>query len=217
MKLFDNLIISPNSSEAGLLYGRLDNYFSEPWGEYDNDIASTLVSLRRNMTALDPFFEQISNSENWPTMMGAQSFELYSSEYILVRINLWFPQVATQEQNDQYRRYLSIDELHNHDFSFFTICLLGPGYKTHFYHDPAFTPNHNLGDIINLEDKGVLALSGERVLYVERDSDYHMQHWPDDFSVTLNVIPKNIPGKTNVQYILNADTFEVNTILAGDL
>jgi hypothetical protein len=123
----------------------------------------------------------------------------------------------TLKKSKIYRRYLSIDELHNHDFSFFTICLLGPGYKTHFYHDPAFTPNHNLGDIINLEDKGVLALSGERVLYVERDSDYHMQHWPDDFSVTLNVIPKNIPGKTNVQYILNADTFEVNTILAGDL
>jgi hypothetical protein len=217
MKLFESLSSRLDSGIAGTLYERLDGIFAESWQDNYENIAAILVSLRRDMTALDPFFAEMSNSGNWPDMAGAQSFVLYTSKHILVRINLWFPQSDSQRDNDQYRRYLSIDELHNHDFSFFTICLLGPGYRTRFYHDPCFSHTRNLGNRIELTDLGVLQLTEERVLFVEKDVDYHMQHWPDEFSVTLNVIPRNIPGKTNIQYILNPRTFEISNIIAGEL
>jgi hypothetical protein len=201
-------------ASASEIYGRLDEVMAADWRARMPEIAGLLVELRRDQRALRHFVSFQLRDGAWPTLEGAQSFVLARTDSMIVRTNLWFPPAARTANLDTYRKYLSIGEIHNHDFFFFTICLLGPGYTTQFYLDQAYSDSWDVGDKPMLEDLGVHALDDEKVLFVERDLDYHAQHWPQAFSATLNLIPRNVSGKHPVQYILDANDLSIKTVVS---
>jgi hypothetical protein len=212
--LSDNKSVSiKRTSEQ--LYRELDALMTDEWLSNKVAIASVLVALRTNMSALGGLINDSAKRQIWPVMSGAQSFFLYESSNVLVRINLWFPENSKNAAIDNLRKYLSIGELHNHDFDFFTICLLGSEYMTHFYKDKKYSSHLKKGDHPDLDEVGIFKLKNDDVLFVERDVDYHLQHWPEDFTVTLNAIPRRISGKINVQYILDPVSLRVKTVVAA--
>jgi hypothetical protein len=196
------------------LYTQLDYLMADDWQSSAGEIASVLVSLRSNLTAVHEIIKKCLEHKTWPKMNGAQSFYLFEGHNVVVRINLWFPSGALNPAIDRLRKYLSVGELHNHDFDFFTICLLGSGYSTHFYRDKKYSGRLRKGDQPDLEDLGIFHLQGDSVLYVEKDIDYHLQHWPNDFTVTLNAIPRKTHSEKNIQYILDSKTLTIKTVIS---
>lgn len=141
----------------------------------------------------------------WPEVAGAQSFRLMMTKNIIVRLNLWYPPDNAEKPLDSYRRYLSIDELHNHDFEFFTSCVFGPGYTTTLYRDDNHHENRIKGEKVDLSLVGTRRVAPKEIVFFEIGKDYHEQHWPEAFSVTLNVISRFLAKDHRVQYILNRD------------
>lgn len=197
------------------IYALIDDLFADDWRDHVDALASCMIGLRAEHRALRDLLSRHAMNAAEPTLQGAQSFLLKFTPRYGIRINLWFPETELARTNDRYRRYLSIDEMHNHDFSFLTICLSGPGYTSSFYRDRDFSAERQAGDRLDLAPAGEISLCGDRVLLVDRDLDYHAQHWPASFSTTLNLIPRD-PHPRPTQYIVNRHDLTVREVARGE-
>lgn len=178
-----------------------------------DEIAQLFADLCQTGDALvKNFVVEACQRKEWPQVSGAQSFRLLMTDNIIVRLNLWYPPDNPESPLDSYRRYLSIDELHNHDFEFFTSCVFGPGYTTTLYHDPNHHPNRQKGDFVQLEKLGTKHVQCGDIVFFEAGTDYHEQHWPPSFSVTLNLISRHLAREERVQYVLDTQ-HRVKTII----
>jgi hypothetical protein len=197
------------------LVNQLNQIQHSNWDKQKQEVAQILVAFRNDNCALKKIVSDAIYKKSFPEMKGAQSFTLFSSTTMAVRVNLWFPASTKNLALDRLRQYLSIGELHNHDFNFASICLVGPGYRTHFYRESNYKSTHKSGDLPDLSDLGEYALMGDDVLFVEKDVDYHMQFWPDAFTITLNAIPLDPYAKQTVQYLLDPKTLRIKTVITN--
>ena len=200
----------PSTVEQSLQ--RLERIFAGGWRDDFGEIGNEIASLRDGRSLLRHFINVHARNLTWPALSGTQSFTIYNGASFYVRINIWMPYV--KNMTDSYRKYLSIDVIHNHHFDFFTTCLHGPGYSSTFWRDDSHGPERQMGELVNLTREIRVSLSGQNIWFVERGADYHSQHWPDDFSVTLNVIPKERDDTAAVQYVLD-DGGRVASIIAS--
>ncbi|MGW8142513.1 hypothetical protein [Sphingomonas zeae] len=191
---------------------RLDELVASGWREAKHAVADAMLSFRSNGLALRRLAAAAIASGKAPPLQGAQSFLLADRPDYAIRINMWFPLTGLARTNDRYRRYLSIDELHNHDFDFFSICLSGPGYTSLFYREEVFDPDRSAGERVPLEAPRVVSLTGDDVLFVEKEKDYHAQQWPTALTTTLNVIPRAV-GERRVQYVLDAESLSIRDVI----
>ncbi len=196
------------------ILAELEEVFRSPWADRMEEIATLVSALRVDGNLLRWFVAKVAKRREWPKLTGAQSFTLFSSDTMLVRINLWFP--LPPGASESYRRYLSIEEIHNHDFHFFTTCLFGPGYTSTFWRDEDFTETRRVGETLLLKEQQVHRLQGEEVWFVEASSDFHSQHAPESFAVTLNVLPNWLERPTTIQYVLD-DQHRIKTVIDSGL
>lgn len=146
-----------------------------------------------------------------PELIGAQSYIIFSGRNFFSRINLWFP-LPKQGVNERYRRYLSIEENHNHNYDLYTICLHGSGYESTFYQSRIDLPTLNVGEKVQLKALGKKAIRQGEALFMEKNNIFHLQHWPESFSITLNVIANE--KERFPQYVLERD-LTVKSIIAN--
>lgn len=208
---------TPNLREqrpADVVLEDLNELFKKPWRDRISEASDMVASLRTEANLLRWFVAKVGRRREWPKLTGAQSFTLFSSETMLARINLWFP--LPNDASDSYRRYLSIEEIHNHDFDFFTTCLFGPGYVSTFWQDPTFHDRRRVGERIDLTQREVHQLQGDEVWFVEASTDFHAQHAPPAFSVTLNVLPNWLERPTTIQYVLD-EQHRIKTVIDSAL
>lgn len=205
----------PAKTRIDTIYSRVDELFVGDWRANIDELASCMVAFRAQYRALRDLLRQHTSVLTEPALQGAQSFLLRSTPRYDMRVNLWFPESNLAKTNDRYRRYLSINELHNHDFSFLSICLSGPGYTSSFYTDLAFSPERRVGERLNLAFAGQIALSGDTVLRVDCELDYHAQHWPVAFSTTLNLIPREARDRPT-QYVVDRESFTVREVIRAE-
>lgn len=198
--------------EAAL--AELEQIFQSPWRHRMVEIADIIAGLRADASLLRWFVAKVADRKEWPNLTGAQSFTLFSSETMLARVNLWFP--LPPDASDSYRRYLSIEEVHNHDFDFFTACLFGPGYTSTFWQDRAFRDNRRVGELVSLTHREEHRLDGDEVWFVDASTDFHAQHAPPSFSVTLNVLPNWLERPTTIQYVLDEE-HRIKTVIDSGL
>lgn len=215
MKLYDIRDRTDPATSIDEVYRRIDALFDAGWRENVEALAECMAALRAEHRALRSLIARHTAAATDPRLQGAQSFILRYTERYGLRINLWFPDNALARSNERYRKYLSIDELHNHDFSFLTICLSGPGYISDFYMDKDFSPERSTGDTVDLISLGEIQLNGETVMFVERDLDYHSQQWPAAFTTTLNLIPRE-PHPCPVQYVVAKHDHRIQQVIHGE-
>jgi len=206
--------IDSGSRSPDAIFADLEEAFRSPWRHRMVEIADLIAGLRAEANLLRWFIAKVARRKEWPKLTGAQSFTLFSSETMLARINLWFPLSA--DASDSYRRYLSIEELHNHDFDFFTTCLFGPGYVSTFWQDHEFHETRRVGDKIALTDRETHRLEGNDVWFVAASTDFHSQHAPSSFSVTLNILPNWLERPTTIQYVLD-EGHSIKTVIDSGL
>jgi hypothetical protein len=190
----------------------IDRMFEGDWRAAKTTIAELIGELAAEDKLMRAFIRTYCEAGDWPDLNGAQSFLVMKTDRILVRVNMWLTSGDTGQPTESFRRYLSIDEMHNHDFDFFTTCLYGSGYAATFYRDHGHHPSRCRGETVEVEPLGTIHLTRGPVLFVEAGADYHAQHWPETLSVTLNVIPRDFETGDRIQYILDQD-MRVKTIL----
>lgn len=193
---------------------RLEDVFSGDWRSREGEIASCIRYLREDKRLLSKWAISSLESGVIPEMIGAQSFLVHQSKSFICRINLWFPQGSLGVSSDLYGRYLSIDVLHNHDFDFYTTCLLGGGYTSDFLIATNGAQDLEVGDQLEIGREHFVHLDGDKAIFVEKGYDFHTQKWPMDFSITLNVIPVAVPeirqysvdpASLKVKFVVNAE------------
>lgn len=192
---------------------RLDSVFAGDWKSREQDIADDMGRLQADFHLLRDWVQHSIGQEALPELQGAQSFVIHRSVNMVARLNLWFPPGKLGHVVPEYRRYLSIDELHNHNFDFFTIALLGSGYTSTYYRLDDWSPDYKAGSRIELGEGKVHRLAGKTVHFVERLYDYHAVNWAEEFSVSLNVMPNNRPDQ--VQYIVDNSNMTVKFVIGA--
>lgn len=161
------------------------------------------------------FVNRSLNNPLYTILVGDNSFIVHVEELFSVRLNVWHPfgsNVSAVNSND-IARFKRIDQVHNHNYDFFTVGVLGPGYCSDF----KVTQNSEsweIGDTVIFDRTFSVQLSLGEALFVPKDTFFHRQHAPSSFSVSLNVIPR--PVFNSCGYGLLDDTPIVNSIFAED-
>lgn len=205
-------LCADNQFEA--IAARLEELLQPGWWDKKQAVASLFGAFSHNYTAVRRLIAKAMAEGVSPQLEGAQSFTVYDCASFGLRLNLWFPE-KSDVASDRYRKYLSIDQMHNHDFDFFTMCLSGPGYSSQFWRDADHSFSRKQGEQLDLHKPNLIRLTKGTVLFVERDLDYHSQQWPEAFTTTLNLIPKHFSDENRVQYLIDSDTHKVLEVVQG--
>jgi len=201
-----------NSFQA--IADRVETLFSEGYHAQKDAIIDVMALLHVDDIALRYFINRASYEDRYWNLRGAQSFALYASDSYTMRINLWFPRGRNSGVlHGVYERYFSVNVCHNHSFDFFTIGLFGPGYTSQFYSCDEHSHLHQPGDRIDLVKDKFFQLHPGVALFVEKGREFHTQYYPDDLSVSLNIIPKDLNSFSIHQYIVDAEKQIVETVI----
>lgn len=196
----------PGPEEANLdtLVSAIKPYFKKGWENHVEEILLQMSYASNNHSFLNDFVHRQVKDNKWPKLYGAQSFLCYESREFFIRFNLWFPEKESAVA-EQIKKFFSIGLLHNHNFPLLTVGLFGPGYRTGLFRWDDVEYDRKAGEKLGLDFSANLSLSLGSTLYLEKDKDFHTQHWPESFSISLNVIPTTANDYSPTQYIMNDD------------
>jgi hypothetical protein len=156
-------------------------------------------------------FQQLSNNNEFlPSYVNAQleqylNFQtnnLYTSQTLIVhstpkyiiRANAW-PVVGKQEIKSartidkQQQDLFFFLKAHDHNFSFLTVGYLGGGYTTEIWEYNNDSVVGFTGEKVELKYLETTKLPKGKAMYYKASKDIHIQYPPDDYSISLNLIP----------------------------
>jgi len=154
---------------------------------------STLTSIASDLVALandkELMVRQIAKDiKTWRrpefAMYSAQSCILDRFGPFTVRANLWPSAAMTMGERDA----LSYNAFHDHNFSFATTNLYGPGYTTDLYEFHLLDDRPQVGDAVFLNRLGKRRLSKGVVVVYRKGLDMHSQVPPSSPSASINLI-----------------------------
>ena len=190
-KVFSFLDASPLS---------VDRFFSEfdniPYEKGSDEFIEECARLLSNLNS-DPFLIRRHIEGNGGILAAISTFA--SPQYFVLgrhyskfgpiglRVNFWLP-ISGGKFYAREKEMYSYGLGHNHDFRFFTVGHFGPGYVTDLCEiDPdgiAGIP----GEHVDLMNRSTEQLTPGKVIYFDTFSDVHVQHPPDQMSVSINLI-----------------------------
>jgi hypothetical protein len=190
-------------------------------GDYrsrSSEICSALSRLAVDGLVLKALVLECALAGKQIKLTGAQSFSLCSNDEFVMRVNCWYPKSRLPAEGDlEHQKYFSIGVCHNHNFDFFTSCVIGPGYKSDFLLTGDDLSNLAEGDTINFSQKWRVRLGFGDAIFVPRETQFHTQELPESFSATINLIPISGQSKTGRQYTLDDDHKTVRRVIIGDV
>ncbi len=197
----------------------LDAPFADGYRKNQAQILDAIGEIARSNLLIPYFLRQSVAANQLIKMIGAQSYLLHVGEHYLARLNFWPPKSQRQSVvSERVRRYFSIDVLHNHSFDFFTVGILGCGYYSKFYQASLNDlEGRSIGETLQLKFVGDLTLNPGKAIFVAKSTEFHSQHEPEEFSVSLNFIPKvydEIGSSDCAQLILHSQTHEIERIIS---
>jgi hypothetical protein len=113
----------------------------------------------------------------------SQAFVLHKSTCYSLRAVVWEP--STGRLGEELFAY---GFPHDHDFSFFTVGYLGPGYRTRVYEYDYASIIGVPGEPVDLRPQEDTILSPGKVMMFRRSVDVHMQFPPESLSISFNII-----------------------------
>lgn len=159
---------------------------------YDDliDASAHLFKLCNNKTFLVDYL----NSElkdllsfSFKNVYGPQSFVIHSNERFFLRANVWKPISKVEKILPNFR----YDAVHDHNFDIVTVGYIGSGYQSHFYHCANRVVGY-LGEKVDIKLKETLTLKEGTTLLIKAKDDIHEQLPPEEFSISINLIPRNL-------------------------
>jgi hypothetical protein len=182
---------------------RLDLLAAGDYRSSVDSIGATMSALAEDGLLMKAFAIRTARGVIPVRLTGAQSFAIYSGRNCMLRLNAWYPRTMCSSSAElEHSRYFSIGVCHNHNFDFFTTCVLGPGYESRFLRTHQDVQGLAEGDAIEFAETWTLQLGLGRSAFVPRDTDFHMQFYPESLSATINLIPYAGQSASGRQYTL---------------
>lgn len=118
---------------------------------------------------------------------SAQTIILGRGEGFYVRANLW-PAIADMANARAYQNQFAYNIAHDHNFTFMTVTHLGPGYETEIYEYDYERVEGYVGECVDLTFLQKTRFTTGAVMLYRASRDAHVQHAPEDLTVTLNLM-----------------------------
>jgi hypothetical protein len=132
-----------------------------------------------------------------------------------VRSVVWSPPLTTHERSRLLQdRAFSYSVLHDHNFALLTVGYLGAGYETAIYEYDARTVVGYPGESVHLEYLETTTLSPGKILYFRPRRDIHLQRYPSELSISLNLIGECPEINSIPQFEFDADARKIVALLA---
>lgn len=180
-------------------------------------INDVMGQFSRNALAVRMLLLRLAGNEVAFALSGAQSFFLYATDSFALRLNAWYPVPRlNQDAVTDFLEYFSIGFCHNHNFDFFTTCVLGEGYHSQFLETSVDTETLTTGSQVPFDREWEERLTLGSSLFVPRDTVFHTQKVPDSFSVTINLIPVGGRSRSGRQYTLDEDRHRVRRVIIAE-
>lgn len=203
-----------HSLEFRHLIDGLEDHFEAGFKNRIDEINDRLSSAASDGLLIHAFLERVALKQKLPRLVGTQSFMMYAGDAFDIRINAWYPeQDKLAALRTQLDRYYSYNVLHNHNFHLFTVGLLGPGYRSNFFRCDDYADQYSVGDRIELRKSAFVQLSRGVARYIESELEFHIQFRPNEYSMSLNVIPNKPEDQAGRQYILDPESFAVRSVI----
>ncbi|MGI3060640.1 hypothetical protein [Vibrio alginolyticus] len=114
-------------------------------------------------------------------------FIIKDSPKYIFRANIW----RSLSQKEKLIDNFNYDVLHDHNFDILTVGYKGSGYVSETYEYVNDNTKNIIGDVVELTNKSTITLSQHKIALYRAKKDVHKQHPPKDFSISLNLIPRN--------------------------
>ncbi len=159
--------------------------------EPDFDLAARLVKRLANnrafvasgiAAALKETLERIDASP-----YAAPVFLLHFEKGFAIRANVWMPPAAGLTRRALEDEVLSYQVFHDHNFDFVTAGYAGPGYRTSIYEYDGRVGGY-IGEKVPLKFLEDTMLPQGKVMMFRRGRDIHSQLYPDELSISLNIL-----------------------------
>ncbi|MEN2791462.1 hypothetical protein ABC974_17630 [Sphingomonas oligophenolica] len=139
-----------------------------------------------------------------------QSFILAVHDKFYVRCNIWAPIASGIVSKPFQERLYSLEAPHDHNFSFLTVGYAGPGYKTDIYEYDRETVSGTVGEKVSLRPTGSYVLSPGDVMLYRQGIDVHVQHQPEQYSASLNVMFLSDYSRREWQFLFDLETSTIS-------
>lgn len=132
-----------------------------------------------------------------------------------IRSVIWSPPLTMDARSRALQdRAFSYSVFHDHNFALLTVGYLGAGYETVIYeYDPSSVVG-SPGETVDLEYLETTTLAPGKILYFRPRRDIHLQRYPGELSISLNLIGE-CPGINCVpQFEFDVDARKIVGLLA---
>lgn len=131
--------------------------------------------------------QEIEKSFRSSYLPSAQTIFLGGGANFYVRAAIW-PSSAAISSGHLYQDKFAYHIAHDHNFSFFTVNYLGPGYETEIYEYDYEKVEGYVGESVQLRFLEKVKFGPGTVMAYRACRDVHIQYPPEELSVTLNLM-----------------------------
>jgi hypothetical protein len=160
---------------------------------------------------------RVSNGPEWSGGYTAQSMVLATLKRGHVRANLWMASGMYGGDTRWEDKLYTYGYAHNHNFQLLTVGMWGSGYGTEIHE--LCTPDiiGYVGEPVELRFLEQTNLPKGKVMYYRRTIDVHNQIPPEDFSISLNLMPSDRKIGTTEQYEFDIEKSRVASVIGGQV
>jgi len=213
-----------NTSKSSISYKEFSEYVDKSFDDLSIDslieIAPTFAALARNRTFLaDAIIAELASIATFQesSPYSAQSLDLGGvPRKFHVRANVWLPQRELHRTNSTGEaNFYSYDFAHDHNFDFLTVGYFGSGYETDIYEYQHDCVKGLIGELVDLTFLESTSLPAGKIMIYRASKDIHVQKFPKEFSISLNLLT---PGKLmKDQYAFDLRTSTISSVVRSNL
>lgn len=134
-----------------------------------------------------------------------QSIVLGGGDGYYVRANIWTPPRLSGAIKEQEEKIFSYRLAHDHNFAFLTAGHFGSGYRTEiFEYDPDQIVGF-IGEEVDLTLLEQTQLPKGKVMFYRKRRDIHIQHPPEELSISLNLMLVSDESQNSEQYFFDTE------------
>jgi hypothetical protein len=135
----------------------------------------------------------------------------------IVRTVIWTPPLTKNLRSRVMQdKILSYASAHDHNFSLLTIGYHGSGYKTDIYEYDPSSISGAIGETVEIKFLEHTSLPEDKILYFRPNRDIHVQLYPDEVSISLNLMGDPNGNATRAQYEFDVQNGKILNLLDGN-
>jgi hypothetical protein len=146
--------------------------------------------------------QQIEDAFRSAALPSAQTIFLGGGADFYVRAAIW-PSSSAVSGGRLYQERFAYDIAHDHNFSFLTVNYLGPGYETEIYEYSYDKIEGYSGEPVDLRFLEKVRFGQATAMFYRASRDVHIQHPPEELTVTLNLMISLPEVRTRDQFFFD--------------